>query len=217
MLGLLAALILANIDYNTLLRLWKLYVPLCLLLVLLTFTSLGVEEGGNRAWLAIRLAGRTLSIQPSEFLKISFITTFALHLSKVAEHLNEPLHVLLLCLHGGIHVLLIQLQDSGTAVIFFIMFLAMIFCAGLAWKYIIAAAAAMMAGLPFWYCLIPSWTRIRFFSRCAVPPLFPPVGCRGRGFFLAAMCRCPRPTTTSSSPLSGSREVLWPALESSLC
>lgn len=161
-LGLLAALILANIDYNTLLRLWKLYVPLCLLLVLLTFTSLGVEEGGNRAWLAIRLAGRTLSIQPSEFLKISFITTFALHLSKVAEHLNEPLHVLLLCLHGGIHVLLIQLQDSGTAVIFFIMFLAMIFCAGLAWKYITAAAAAMMAGLPIlWFFVMTDVQKMR--------------------------------------------------------
>ncbi|HHY51736.1 MAG TPA: FtsW/RodA/SpoVE family cell cycle protein, partial [Clostridiales bacterium] len=54
-LGLVAALILANIDYNTLLKLWKLYMPCCLLLVLLTFTALGVEEGGNRAWLAIRL------------------------------------------------------------------------------------------------------------------------------------------------------------------
>jgi rod shape determining protein RodA len=163
LLGLLAALILANIDYNTLLRLWKLYVPFCLFLVLLTFTSLGIEEGGNKAWLAVRMAGRSISLQPSEFLKISFITTFALHLNKVGEHLNQPLHVLLLCLHGGVHVLLIQLQDSGTAIIFFSIFIVMIFCAGLAWRYIVAAAAVMMAGLPIlWFFIMTEGQKMRF-------------------------------------------------------
>lgn len=162
-LGLVAALILANIDYNTLLKLWKLYMPCCLLLVLLTFTALGVEEGGNRAWLAIRLAGRSFSLQPSEFLKISFITTFALHLNKVGEHLNQPFHVLLLCLHGGAHVLLIHLQDSGTAIIFLVIFTAMIFYAGLAWKYIVAAAAAAMAGLPIlWFFIMTDNQKMRF-------------------------------------------------------
>jgi rod shape determining protein RodA len=163
LLGLLAALILANIDYNTLLRLWKLYVPFCLFLVLLTFTSLGIEEGGNKAWLAVRMAGRSISLQPSEFLKISFITTFALHLNKVGEHLNQPLHVLLLCLHGGVHVLLIQLQDSGTAIIYFSIFIVMIFCAGLAWRYIVAAAAVMMAGLPIlWFFIMTEGQKMRF-------------------------------------------------------
>lgn len=162
-LGVVAALIISKIDYNALLKLWRLYVPACLVLVLLTFTALGVEEGGNRAWLAISIGGRYTTIQPSEFLKISFITTFALHLSKVEEHLNEPLHVLLLCLHGAAHVVLIQMQDSGTAVIFLLIFFIMIFCGGLAWKYIAAAVAAMAVAVPLiWFFVMTEGQKMRF-------------------------------------------------------
>lgn len=52
----------------------------------------------------------------SEFLKLAFILSFSYHLSRDEENINKPLHLLLLCIHGGIPTLLIFLQgDYGTA------------------------------------------------------------------------------------------------------
>ncbi len=162
-LGFVGANILMRIDYNLLLKLWRLYLPLCVALVLLVFSPMGVEVNGNRAWLALSIAGRDFTVQPSEFLKISFVTTLALHLQKVGERLNEPLHVLLLCLHGAAHVLLVQTQDSGTALVFFLIFLVVVFAAGLAWKYIAAAGGAIAVGAPLlWFFVLTENQKMRF-------------------------------------------------------
>lgn len=160
-IGIVLALILSNIDYNSLLKLWKLYMPLCVLLVLATFI-VGTARGGDRAWLILPLGSRSFSIQPSEFLKISFITTFSLHIGKVEENLNSWPNVLLLCLNGGLHILLIQMQDSGTALIFAFIFLIMLFCAGISWKYITAAAAALVALAPIlWFNILTDYQKMR--------------------------------------------------------
>jgi len=160
-IGLMAALILSRIDYNMLLKLWKLYTPLCVVLVLLTFV-LGVVRGGDRAWLQVIVGGRLLSLQPSELLKISFITTLSLHISKVEGEINSLRNMLLLGLHGGAHILLIQMQDSGTALIFCIIFVIMLFCAGISWKYIAAAGAALVVSAPLlWTYVMSDYQKMR--------------------------------------------------------
>lgn len=149
LLGLVCALLIALFDYRTLVKFWKLYVPLCLFLVVLTFTGLASVRGDNAAWIRIGFGGFSTTIQPSELLKIAFITTFALHLSKVREQLNRIPHLILLCLHGAAPVLLIQYQgDTGSALVFAAIFFSMLFCAGLNWRYIAAAVGAMALLLP---------------------------------------------------------------------
>ena len=83
-LGITAAVVVSLFDYHTLAKLWKIYTPAALLLVLLTFTPLGITRAGSddKAWLS--LFGIT-TLQPSELLKIAFIFTFALHLQAVRE------------------------------------------------------------------------------------------------------------------------------------
>lgn len=82
-----------------------------------------------------------INFQPSELLKIAFILTFALHLEKVGDDIKSLKNLLLLCLHGAIPVLLIHFQgDDGTALIFLLIFLAMLFSAGVQWRYIAIAA-----------------------------------------------------------------------------
>jgi rod shape determining protein RodA len=153
LLGLGVALVTSLIDYRFILKLWKLYTPLCVGLVLLTFTALGSNRGGDQAWLLIPIGPFEQSIQPSELLKISFICTMTVHLCKVREHLNRLTTVLLLCLHGGAHILLIQQQgDDGRALIFIGIFAAMLFVAGINWRYVIAAGAALVGVLPLlWF------------------------------------------------------------------
>ena len=148
-MGLAGAVILSKIDYHFTAKLWKLHVPLAYVLVLLTFTPLGVGRGevDDVAWLQI--PGIPFSIQPAEFLKVSFIVIFALHLELVREKLHSWSHLLLVCLHGIAPVILIHFQgDDGTALIFACIFAAMLFAAGLPWKYLAAAAAAGAASIP---------------------------------------------------------------------
>lgn len=162
--GFVAAIVISKLDYLTLLKLWKLYVPLCAGLVLLTLTSLGWARGSDQAWLRIPLGGSYYSLQPSELLKICFITTFSLHIDKIKDQLHKPLQVLLLCLHGGAYTFLIYLQgDGGTAIVFVCIFAVMIFCAGISWKYIAAAAASLVAVVPaLWLWVLTDDHKMRF-------------------------------------------------------
>ncbi|MBR5121442.1 MAG: FtsW/RodA/SpoVE family cell cycle protein [Oscillospiraceae bacterium] len=137
--GLGIALILAVIDYRQLVKLWWLYLPATLGLTLLTFTSLGtsgLEGSDDTAWIDLGF----MTIQPSEFLKLAFILSFAYHCYKSREIFNNPLNVLALCLHGAVPTVLVMLQgDDGTAIVFLAIFVAIIFAAGLSWKYILGA------------------------------------------------------------------------------
>lgn len=144
LLGVAAAVVISKIDYHLMAELWKLHQPVAYGLVLLTFTSLGVQVSeyiDDRNWLDIPGLPQ---FQPSELLKISFILTFAYHLSKVKDRINDWRTLLLLCLHGAVPVLLLHFQgDDGTAVIMLIIFSGMIFAAGLSWKYILPIIAAV--------------------------------------------------------------------------
>ncbi|MBO6231025.1 MAG: FtsW/RodA/SpoVE family cell cycle protein [Ruminiclostridium sp.] len=152
-IGVAAALVIAGIDYKFIAKLWFIYAPVSLVLVLLLFTSLGrgVEGADDIGWLNLGF----IQFQPSELLKIAFILTFALHLSKVGARLNEPLNMLLLCIHGAVPIFIIMRQgDDGSALVFISVFLVMLFAAGISWKYIAAAIVAVPVVVYF------AWTKL---------------------------------------------------------
>lgn len=156
LMGTAGCLLLAAIDYHKIAKLWFLYMPLALVLVCLTFTSLGLRREGadDVAWLNLGFT----TIQPSEFLKLAFILSFSYHLSRDEENINKPLHLLLLCAHAGIPTLLIFLQgDYGTAAVFIVIFAVMLFSMGLKLRYILAAfALAGGAGVILWNFVLKS-------------------------------------------------------------
>lgn len=161
LLGIAGALFASAFDPDDLARLWKLYVPPVLLLMVLTyFIGSGREGSNNESWL--KLAG--VSIQPSEFLKIAFILTFALHLNKVREEINKPLTLLGVLCHGAAPVLLVLLQkDDGVAVIMAGIVVAMIFAAGLNRKLVVGGVIAVVAALPIlWFNVLSDFQRQRF-------------------------------------------------------
>ena len=149
-IGLLGCLVIAAIDYHKLAKLWFLYAPAALGLFALTFTSLGYGREGadDVAWIDLGF----VQIQPSEILKLVFLLTFSLHISKVKEKLNRPLHLLLLLLHAGLPMGLVAVQgDYGTAIVFAAMTVFMLFAAGLSFWYLLAGvAAAIPAGYFIW-------------------------------------------------------------------
>lgn len=142
--GAVAALVISAVDYRFMVKLWWLYAPVSLILVGLLFTPLGVGVDGadDIGWLNLGF----IQFQPSEMLKIAFIMTFSLHLSKVGDKLNDIWNVILLAVHGLVPVGIIMLQgDDGSALVFLFMFLGMLFAAGISWKYMLAAGICIPA------------------------------------------------------------------------
>ncbi len=160
-IGVAGAVIAAQFDPEDLAGLWKLYVPPVALLMVMTYFMGTVREGStNKSWLDLGF----VSIQPSEFLKIAFILTFALHLSKVGDGLNEPRTLIPVLIHGAIPVGMVLIQrDAGVALIVVCILCAMLFAAGLAARYIAMAAGALVVAAPvLWFGVMSEYQKLRF-------------------------------------------------------
>ena len=152
-IGILVAILLSNIDYRSLVNVWPVHVVLTWGLVLPTLVirnvtlgplTIGYNAGDTDNYSWYKLGGFTF--QPTELAKISFILTFAMHLNNVRSRLNEPKELGKLLLHLFVPIGIIHIQgDDGTAIIYGIIGCCMLFAAGLSWKYIIGAFAALAA------------------------------------------------------------------------
>ncbi len=160
-LGIGVAILLSFVDYRKLVKLWFIYTPIALALVALTFTSLGYQRAGadDKAWLKLG----SFQFQPSEVLKIVFILTFAYHLSRDEEDMNKPFHMFLLCLHAAVPLAIVGKQgDYGTAIVFAIIFAAMICSAKISWKYLVIAPFVIAAGVAaMWFFALSDFHKKR--------------------------------------------------------
>lgn len=160
-IGTIGALFTSAFDIDDLARLWKLYLPPIILLMVLTyFFGTGRKGSDNISWLDLGF----VSIQPSEFLKIGFIMSFAYHLGKVHDELDKPRNMLLVLCHGALPVLLVLLQsDDGVTLIMAGIICTMLFMAGFSKKLILAGLAALTVGLPvLWFGVLSDFQRQRF-------------------------------------------------------
>ena len=151
--GLVAAIIISNINYKTMQKWWFLAALLGLVPVILTF-FIGFAPAGtdDKAWLW--LPGN-ISFQPSELLKICFVITFSAHLSKVKDKINKFKVLIPLLIHGGFPILLIHFQgDDGTAIVFGVMLLCMLFSAGLKIRYFAIAGILAVIAAPIAFFLL---------------------------------------------------------------
>ena len=154
LVGIALAIFISNIDYKTMQKWWFLVATVGVVPVILTF-FIGFAPAGtdDKAWL---LLPGNISFQPAELLKIAFVITFSTHLVKVKATINKVKTLIPLVLHGVFPVLLIHFQgDDGTALVFGIMFICMLFSAGLKLRYFAAAfvLAIVAAPLAFFFVL----------------------------------------------------------------
>ena len=155
LIGLVIAVLLSNIDYRSLVKVWPVHVALTWGMVLPTLVlrnvsigplTIGYNAGDTDNYSWYKLGGFTF--QPTELAKISFILTFAMHLNNVRSRLNEPKELGKLLLHLFVPIAIIHIQgDDGTAIIYGIIGCCMLFAAGLSWKYIVGAASALAAAM----------------------------------------------------------------------
>lgn len=163
LIGIVLMIIISLIDYKVLAKLYKIHVPITLLLVLLTFTPLGIQVEGtdDKAWLNIF---NVVQLQPSELLKISFILTLAMHLSFLGEKINKLKNILLVLLHGAVPITLIILQgDYGSAIVFCFIFAAMVYVSPISWKIVLSSVLFVPSAVAAaWFFLLKDFHKQRF-------------------------------------------------------
>lgn len=132
-LGIIIAVIISWLDYQDFKNIGFIFYFLSTgLLILVFFIGTG-EELGSRSWISLKW----ISIQPSEFAKITFIIVTAYFLEKICTTENKTGNILWLAAYAAVPVVLVLAQpDMGTALVFIAVFCVMIFVAGLSYKYI---------------------------------------------------------------------------------
>ncbi|MBE6589713.1 MAG: hypothetical protein E7643_05985 [Ruminococcaceae bacterium] len=162
--GIAVTVLVAYVDFRTIVdKLWlyMLVGSVAILALTLIVGSSGVNlETSNKSWLVIPFIG--VMIQPSEFVKFTFICTFARHLFSVKERINQPLTLLPVLLHAALIIGLILLSgDLGVALVYIFIMAVMLFCAGLHPLYFVAAAILVVLLFPFLWELLEPYQQTR--------------------------------------------------------
>lgn len=134
LLGFVLIAILCTMDLDVLKKFYKWIYGFGIgLLVLTLIFGQGLDEWGAKSWVYIG----SFSFQPSEFVKVGLIFSFAAYLDKYKYQINEPKKLIGALVFVGVPVLLILLQpDFGTSMVYLFFIAAMLFVAGLSWKWI---------------------------------------------------------------------------------
>ena len=150
--GIFAAIFISAFDFQSFINKWYLFAGLGVIPVILTFFIGFAPEGtDDKAWLNLGFT----TLQPSELLKICFIITFAAHLTYVKPNINKLKYLIPVCAHGAFPVILIHLQgDDGTALVFAVMVLCMLYAAGVSLTYFIIAFSAAIIASPLVYFFV---------------------------------------------------------------
>lgn len=148
-LGLMCTFVIANLDYESVVnKLFWCFFAVSVLMLVLVLTPLGTGEGTNKSYIVIPFL--PFNIQPSEFVKVTFIVTFAKHIDTVKARINHPKSLIGLGLHAGLIVGLILLErDLGVALVYLALVAIMLFGAGLSLWYFLGIIGAAVLTFPY--------------------------------------------------------------------
>lgn len=202
--GIIIAIIISLIDYEFIMKMAPFIGIFCIGIMLLLF-AVGVgpiERPDAKTWIKIG----SIFFQPSELVKIGYIITFGVHLEKLKSNINHPLSILQLGVHALVPILLVMKSgDMGSALVFIIITVAMLFVAGLHWGYFLGGGLLVVAALPLaWVFVLDNIQKERFLA-LAYPELYTDViyqqergmaalgggGITGQGLFQGRLTQTP--------------------------
>lgn len=140
--GTVCMLFLTIVDYRFVLKFSPLiYVASIALLLIVKFAGFGGNTGAQR-WVELPGIG---SIQPSEFCKIMLILVFAAYFAVLNKKINNVFVLLgVVLLLGGNAILILDQPDLSTTIVVCIIFVFMLYMAGISFKWIGGVVAAMI-------------------------------------------------------------------------
>ena len=85
--GLVIAIVVSNIDYESISKFWPIIAGGCILLMIYTllFGVAPPERPDSKCWIDLKV----FYFQPSELLKVGFIISFSYHLDLVKDKINK--------------------------------------------------------------------------------------------------------------------------------
>lgn len=148
-IGIVLYFVVSQFNIQLLVDKWRWVVAGCTFFILLLRTPLGMDIGGNRAWLHI--PGIPFNIQPAEIVKLFFTMLLAQMLLKFKnpKELSELPSVarlvgVLLYFCGLIFVIS---SDAGSALIYVFIFIFMIWAAGIYKRWFVAGLGICALGI----------------------------------------------------------------------
>ena len=153
-LGIVVSIIISLIDYELIIKIWPAIAAVSLLLMVsLFFFGVGPDARSDaKTWLKIT---ESFYFQPSELVKIAFVITFSVHIELISDKIDKFVSVISLAAHGMIYAGLVALTgDIGSALVFILIFVGMMFIANVQLRYFAIGLLAVVAMIPI------VWTKI---------------------------------------------------------
>lgn len=171
--GLIAAFVISLFDYEEVVnRLWLPFSILSVGLIVAVILFGTSPDGSQNNWIAI--PGVPFNIQPSEFVKITFVMVYAKHISVVRDRINKITSVIGLALHAGvIFGLLLISGDLGSALVYVAIAAVMLYAGGLSLWYFAAAALVIVVAFPYIWPHLDEYQQMRIL--CGFNPELDPV------------------------------------------
>jgi rod shape determining protein RodA len=158
LIGAVILIVVSAIDY----RLWSslsggIYVTLILLLIVVEV--IGLTAFGATRWIDFGFA----RLQPSELGKFLIALTLGSTIAAHTEEVGRFQFVLRTMVHIGVPIVLIFIEpDLSTCVMYVVIWLAMMWAAGLRWQHLAVFGGAAMAIVPIGFFTILSTPRLTY-------------------------------------------------------
>ena len=157
-IGFVLIIIIANMDYSVFQEIEKpLYIGSLVFLLLPYLPFIGLEVNGAKSW--INLGFTTL--QPSEIIKITFVLLMANYLTRNRDKLYTFKSIIMAALYAAPFILIVLKEDFGSAVVFIIMWIVMIFFAGIDSRLFAKCAGLTLLFFPVAYSLLDDYQQER--------------------------------------------------------
>lgn len=150
--GIIFCIFISFLDYDAIVGLAPFIGGFCVLLLLSLFIfGEGTEDRPEAiCWIPIiKTDSFSVKFQPSELVKIGFMITFTAHIEAVKDNINSLKNVVFLAVHALIPIgIIILTDDLGSAIVFALMFVGMMYVAGVRLRYFAVAIGAIVAFVP---------------------------------------------------------------------
>lgn len=134
-------------DYSFLMKFpWLYYALMMGLLFMVEF--FGKNVNGAQRWLEIGGEDSGITVQPSEFAKLAIVAFFAYYFAKKQEDINTFKTIMISFVFVGIPLVLILKQpDLSTTIVTAVIFVVLLFIAGLSYKIVMTVLAVAIPAL----------------------------------------------------------------------
>lgn len=157
-LGFIFIIVLLRFNYSQFLGMEKImYAAAIILLASVYVPGLGIEQFGSRAWINLGFT----TVQPSEFVKILYILIMASYFDRHRDSLHNFRGLIKSAIVAGPIIVIVLKEDLGSALVFCVIWLAMLFFAGIDYKVLLKFFLLVAAAIPVAYKFLADYQKER--------------------------------------------------------